>query len=94
MEGAQPNDPFLKYAIAMEYIAVGENEDAHTLFNELLEKFPDYVATYYHAAKMKAQNNQVHEAITLLRKGIEVAEKAADKHAANELRAALMDLED
>jgi elongation factor P--beta-lysine ligase len=94
MEMANPADPFLKFAMAQEYIALQEMKKAKTLFDVLVKDFPEYIPTYFHLAKMKEQDNLIDEAIVLYKKGIELAEAANEKHAANELKAALFAIEE
>ncbi|NNF36648.1 MAG: tetratricopeptide repeat protein [Saprospiraceae bacterium] len=83
----EPNDPFLKYAIAMEWI----NEDigkAKRYFEVLLEEHEEYVGTYYHAAKLYAELGESDRAEQIFKKGIIIAEKTGDHHALRELKSA------
>ena len=50
----EPGDPFNVYALAMEFLEE-EPEQARVLFDQLLAKHPDYLATYYHAASLYAE---------------------------------------
>lgn len=47
-----PKDNFLRHALALEYIKIGEDLKARVLFEEILSDSPDYVGTYYHLAKL------------------------------------------
>ncbi|WP_028666655.1 hypothetical protein [Runella zeae] len=67
-----PSDPFNIYALAMEY----QNSDAHqaeVYFRMLLEKHPDYLPTYYHAAALFAEMEFFEEAEKLYLQGMQVA---------------------
>lgn len=86
-----PADPFNIYALALEYLK-SDGTQAKRYFDELLEKHPGYIPTYYHAAKFYADHGDLDKAEHLYEKGIEVAQKAGDTKAARELRSALDEL--
>jgi Tfp pilus assembly protein PilF len=89
-----PKDCFLRHALALEYIKIGDDATAETLFIAVLADDPGYVGTYYHLAKLLERNQRVPEAINWYQKGMEASKKANDAHAFNELRAALEELEE
>lgn len=91
---ASPDDPFLRYALAKELESAGEIEDAYLQFEALVQSHPDYVAAYYHFGKLREKQGQIEAAIALYKQGIEVAKRQNDHHAAAELAAAKMNLED
>ncbi len=88
----EPNDPFLKYAIATEYKSMNDLEKAIETFQSLVEANPDYVPTYYHLGKSLEELNRTDEAIEVYEMGIQIAMKMKDHHAARELREALQQL--
>ena len=81
-----PNDPFLHYAIALEHLKAGKEEEALRIFVSLTETHPSYVGTYYHLGKLQEQLQQLEAALVSYQKGMEVAEKLGDSHSLNELR--------
>ncbi|HEX7905541.1 MAG TPA: tetratricopeptide repeat protein [Chitinophagaceae bacterium] len=87
-----PNDSFVQHALALEYIKLGDDEGARSLFEELLNREPGYVGSYYHLAKLLERNDKVEEAITVYEKGMEEAKKAGENHAYGELRGAYEEL--
>ena len=87
-----PKDNFLRHALALEYIKIGEDPKARILFEEILFDSPDYVGSYYHLAKLLEKLEQTELAIKWYEKGMEAAKKANDNHAYNELQAAYEDL--
>ena len=91
---ATPDDPFLRHALALEYVKVGNVDEARTLFENILSGHPDYVGSYYHLGKLLEQTGEPVLATEWYKKGIDAAERARDLHARNELRAALEELED
>ena len=45
-------DSFLQHALALEYIKIGNDEEARKLFNEILLREPTYIGSYYHLGKL------------------------------------------
>lgn len=83
-----PEDPFLKYCIALEYIKNGDAL-AQTYFNDLLANHSDYLATYYSAGKYYESLDDFDQAEKLFEAGILLAKKLGDNKAAGELQTAL-----
>jgi tetratricopeptide (TPR) repeat protein len=88
-----PDDPFVLYTIALEYAAEKNIQNAEQFFTELLNKNPGYVAGYLQFAQLKEKKNELEEAKSLYRKGIEAAIKSGDKKSAKEMEEFLDDLE-
>jgi Tfp pilus assembly protein PilF len=90
----QPNpaDSFVQHALALEYIKMGNNNEARNLFEDILKRDPNYIGSYYHLAKLLENTGEKESAIHLYEKGMEAAKLAKDNHAYNELQAAYEDL--
>ena len=86
-------DSFLQHALALEYIKLGKDGEALAQFNDLLEREPDYVGSYYHKAKLLEKNGKIDEALDTYEKGMEVAKRLNDKHSYSELMMAKEELE-
>ena len=82
-----PDDAFTLYAIAMEY-ATMDTDKALEYYEKLLCEHPDYVATYYHAAKLYADLGKREEAEKVFLDGLNLATKKNKPHAYNELQRA------
>jgi Tfp pilus assembly protein PilF len=87
-------DSFLQHALALEYIKIGEDEQARNLFNELLLREPTYVGSYYHLGKLLERVGDFDKAIRIYRRGMEEAKRAGDHHSYSELQGALEDIEE
>ena len=87
-----PDDPFPRYGLAMEHKGRGELDQAWVCFADLLEKFPDYVATYLMAGGTLAALGRVDEAADIYRRGVAAAGRKGDSHAKGELETALAEL--
>ncbi|MFD2162947.1 tetratricopeptide repeat protein [Paradesertivirga mongoliensis] len=82
----EPNDPFLKYALATEYIAINDFNSALIYFEDLILNHRDYVGTYYHLGKLYEKLGRKDEAIKTYQQGMQVARAARDNHAFSELQ--------
>ena len=87
-------DSFLQHALALEYVKVGDDDEARKLFNEILLREPTYVGSYYHLGKLLERVADFERAIRVYKRGMEEAKKAGDHHSYNELNGALEDLEE
>ncbi len=89
-----PEDPFLKHALALEYIKLGNESEARQLFLNILERDPSYIGSYYHLARLLERAGETENAKSWYEKGMAAAKQAGDGHAYNELQAAYEDLID
>jgi Tfp pilus assembly protein PilF len=80
-----PNDAFTLYAIATEYLK-SDRQKARKYFEILLEKHPEYVATYYHAAHLYWDLELHSEAVQTFEQGIAHAREQGDALALRELQ--------
>lgn len=90
---ADPNDSFLRYGLAMEYVSAGLNDEAVRHFQELVERDPDYVPAYLMGGQALARLGREEEARALLQAGITVATRKEDYHAAGEMSGLLATLQ-
>jgi tetratricopeptide (TPR) repeat protein len=90
----QPDDPFLQYAIGIEYEAVDNYALAKQYFSNLLLKHPEYLPVYYQAGLLYAGTGEPERGIQLLKQGIVLAIEQKENKTVNELRQALEDLEE
>jgi Tfp pilus assembly protein PilF len=87
-----PDDPFLKHALALEYIKTGNESLARQYFLEILNRNPSYIGSYYHLARLLERAGETDNARSWYEKGMIAAKNAGDFHAYNELQAAYEDL--
>lgn len=81
-----PEDPFIIYALAREYEQKLATMQALLMYEHLVTAFPQYIATYYHYAKLLYQAGNRNEAVKLLERGIEWGAKEKDMHAVGEMK--------
>jgi len=85
----RPTDPFPRYGLAMELKNLGRLDEAHAAFDALEQAFPDYVAQYLMHANVLTQLQRPSEAKAVLQRGIPVAKRVGNGHAASEMEGAL-----
>lgn len=89
---ANPGDSFLRHALALEYIKIGDDVEARNLFEAILQQEPGYIGSYYHLAKLLERVGETVLALEWYQKGMLQAKQAGDNHALNELRSAYDEL--
>lgn len=89
----EPEDPFNHYAFALE-MAKHDTLKAAALFGHLIAQYPQYIPTYYQAARVMIELQQTTEGVTILEQGIAQATLQNDSKALKEMRALLDDLVD
>jgi tetratricopeptide (TPR) repeat protein len=88
-----PNDPFLRYGLAMEHVSAGDDEGAVRCFRELFTVAPTYVPGYLQAGQVLSRLGRWEEAVQVLRQGIETARLQNDQHAIGEMEGLLNTLD-
>ncbi len=83
----EPNDPFLKYALAMEYANI-DLEKSLKMYEDLLKNHSDYLPTYYQAAKLYEELERNEQAEEIYKKGVELSESQNNTHTLKELQKA------
>lgn len=89
MLAANPTDSFLIYALALDEAGAGESAAATSRLRGLVETDPSYVPTWFQLGRLLLEQGESDEAASVLQRGIEVASRAGDAHAASELRGLL-----
>ncbi|BAU54412.1 tetratricopeptide repeat protein [Mucilaginibacter gotjawali] len=93
----EPEDPFLKYALATEYLRLNETDKALAFYEDLVKNHAGYTGTYYHLGKLYEALGRKQEAISIYETGMKITREKNDNHAFSELRAVydeLMDFDD
>jgi predicted Zn-dependent protease len=84
-----PDDPFLLYGLAMEYLSVDDPNAAVTAFRDLMTRKPDYLPTYLMLGQTLQRLDRSAEAADVLRHGTVVAKAAGNDHALSEIQGLL-----
>ncbi len=88
----EPNDAFLNFALAIEYVTIENDEKAKLIFENLVENDEHYFATYYHLGQLYERMNDEKKAIEIYKKGMEITQQLGEKHAFGELKSVLEEL--
>lgn len=90
---ARPDDPFTRYALAMQYRSMGLLEAAVREFQELGRRAPDYVPTWLMLGQSLEALERGADAARAYQDGIAAATRQANHHARSELEDALGQLQ-
>lgn len=80
-----PSDPFVKYALAMEYKNHGLFAEARQLFLTLEQQHPAYLPQYLMHGILLLDQKQWMEAKAVFTRGLALAKEKNDTHTAGEL---------
>src|SRR5687768_16561599 len=67
-----PDDSFSRYALALEYVKLGQYDDAVREFETVKTGDPGYVATYFQLGQLYQKLGRQHDAEKTFRTGITV----------------------
>lgn len=81
----EPQDPFNHYALATELLKFDKAE-SKLIFENLLGKHPDYLATYYHLGALYVEIGENQLAEKTFIGGIELANKIGNEKTLKELK--------
>ncbi len=82
----EPEDEFLKYALATEYLRLNDSEKALSYYEDLVNHHPGYTGTYYHLGKLYEALNRKDDAIRIYETGMRITKEKRDNHAFSELQ--------
>lgn len=93
-----PEDPFLRYGLAMEHASAGDDAECVAILQDLIARTAQepYIPAYLQAAQALMRLERNGEAIELLRSGIAAAERVGTPealHARGEMQGLLSTLE-
>ncbi len=88
-----PNDSFSRYALALEFAGMEKPGEATQMLEDLITRDPTYLPAYQQLGSLYAQTHRSEEAVAILKRGIEIAERQKDRHTQSEMQEALDDLE-
>jgi thioredoxin-like negative regulator of GroEL len=89
---ATPDDPFPRYALALEMKSKGETAAAAAELIELIARKPDYLAAYLQLGMLLASLQRMEEARETLLRGQQLARLQGNGHTLSELTQALESL--
>lgn len=85
----EPNDPFLRYGLAMEHKKAGRLDQALEWLDKTLAADGTYCYAYYQQGQIHEARGEAPAARAVYERGIAAARQCNDLHAAGEMQAAL-----
>jgi tetratricopeptide (TPR) repeat protein len=89
---SEPEDPFLKYALATEYLRINQTDKALEYYEDLVNNHPGYTGTYYHLGKLYEALDRKDDALKTYETGMKITREQRDNHALSELQAVYNEL--
>ena len=86
---ARPDEPFARYALALEHRSRGDLATAASTLEELVKRTVNYVPAYLMLGQVLQQQDRIAEARAVLAAGQTQAKAKGDGHALSELTSAL-----
>jgi tetratricopeptide (TPR) repeat protein len=90
----EPDDPFNRYALALELIKTGDRQKALELFSYVHLNHSQYLPNYYHYGKLLMEERDVSPAQSILKAGLAIALKQNNKRTHSELLGLLDELDE
>jgi tetratricopeptide (TPR) repeat protein len=84
-----PANSRVRHMLANELGNAGKLDDALAEYDGLTAADPDYVPGYFQAGRLAEQHGRTELARTWYERGLANAQRTGDRHAANEIQAAL-----
>ena len=89
-----PNDAFLRYAIAVEYSVAGNTAEAIARIESLISDQPGYLGAYYKLGQLHEAAGAHEKALDVYRRGAVVAKAQGNTKTLGEINTAILLLED
>jgi Tfp pilus assembly protein PilF len=84
-----PGNSRFRYMLAMETLNAGELAAASVIFEEVIQRDPDYSAAYFHGGQTLERLGRLDDARAVYERGIEATTRNGDSHTRSELQGAL-----
>lgn len=84
-----PGNSRFRYMLAMETLNAGDLAAASVIFEDVIQRDPDYSAAYFHGGQTLERLGRLDEARAVYERGIEATTRNGDLHTRSELQGAL-----
>ncbi|MFN4082692.1 MAG: tetratricopeptide repeat protein [Bacteroidia bacterium] len=89
-----PDDLFLKYALAMEYIGLNQKDKSIEILSEIIEKDQSYTAAYYQLGVLHYSDGSNQKALQFLKSGLDMAKvSGSNLKTINEFKSLIEEIE-
>lgn len=90
----EPDDIFLNYALAVEFVGEKKIEEAENQFLKTVKLNAEYLPCYYQLGQVAEKLKKEKEALEYYKKGLVLAQKQNNQKAINEINEAIWMLDD
>jgi len=90
----EPEDVFLNYALAVEFVGEGKYTEAEQQFLKTVKLNSEYLPCYYQLGQLNEKLKKEKEALEYYKTGLALAQKQNNQKAVNEINEAIFLLED
>ena len=90
----EPEDVFLNYALAVEFVGEQKYKEAERQLLKTAKINPEYLPCYYQLGQVAEKIKNEKEALEYYKKGLALAQKQNNQKAVNEINEAIWMLED
>jgi Tfp pilus assembly protein PilF len=94
MLNEEPQDAFLRYAVAIEYASAGNTYEAISRIESLITDLPEYLGAYYQLGQLYEQITENEKALEVYRRGAVLAKNQGNTKTLGEINTAIVLLED
>ncbi len=91
---SEPEDVFLNYALAVEFVGEKKYAEAETQFLKTVNLNSEYLPCYYQLGQVTEKLKKEKEALEYYKTGLALAQKQNNQKAVNEINEAIFLLED
>jgi len=89
-----PNDSFIRYALALEHVGFNNPSEAVSILKELVSIDAKYIPAFHQLGILLAKMNHTQDAKKAYQQGIDVAASLGETKEEKEMREELEELED
>lgn len=81
-----PQDTFLHYSLAMEYVSAGRHDEAADAFRRCTQVDPNYLPAYVEGGKSLRSAGRIDEARAMFQQALQLAQAKGERHTADHVR--------
>lgn len=89
-----PEDSFTRYAVALEFIASGDDSEGERYLRGTIDRDAAYIPAYHQLGQLYGRLGKLEDAVRSYQAGIKAAADQGEHHARSEMEQELEELQD